>query len=54
MKIKYLVSGGYDKNFEKNDIVINEEGFVVGFIDKIFQNHSEIVFLDDVDFQCQV
>ena len=47
---KYLVSGGYDKNFEKNDIVINEEGFVVGFVDKIFQNHSEIVFLDDVDF----
>ena len=27
-----------------------EEGFVVGFVDKIFQNHSEIVFLDDVDF----
>ena len=47
---KYLVSGGYDKNFEKNDIVINEEGFVVGFVDKIFQNHSEIIFLDDVDF----
>ena len=47
---KYLVSGGYDKNFEKNDLVINEEGFVVGYIDKIFQNHSETVFLDDVNF----
>ena len=47
---QYLVLGGYDKNFEKNDIVINEEGFVVGFVDKIFQNYSEIVFLDDADF----
>ena len=37
---KYLISGGYDKNLEENDILINEEGFVVGFVSKIFQNHG--------------
>ena len=34
----------------KGDIVINDEGFVIGFVDKIFQNHSEIIFLTDSDF----
>ena len=47
---KFLVSGGYDQNFMKGDIVVNDEGFVIGFIDKIFQNHSEIIFLTDSDF----
>ena len=47
---KYLISGGYDKNIVKNDIVINEEGFVIGFIGKIFQNHSEMTFINDADF----
>jgi cell shape-determining protein MreC len=46
----YLVSGGYDKNFVKNDIVVNEDGFVIGFVDKIFQNHSEVIFIYDSAF----
>lgn len=47
---KYLISGGYDKNLEENDILINEEGFVVGLVGKIFQNHSEVKFISDLDF----
>ena len=37
---EYLISGGRNINLEKNDLILNEEGFVVGYVVKIFDDHS--------------
>jgi len=39
---EYLISGGRNINLNKNDLILNEEGFVVGYIVKVFDDHSLI------------
>ena len=47
---EYLISGGRNINLEKNDLIINEEGFVVGYVVKIFDDHSLINTIINNDF----
>tara|TARA_B100000902_G_C27196959_1_gene856994 strand:- start:74 stop:868 length:795 start_codon:yes stop_codon:yes gene_type:complete len=47
---KFLISGGRNLNLNKNDLVLNEEGFVIGFIVKIFDDHSLISSIRNKDF----
>jgi hypothetical protein len=37
---EYLISGGRNINLNENDLILNEEGFVVGYIVKVFDDHS--------------
>ena len=37
---EYLISGGRNINLNKNDLILNEEGFVIGYIVKVFDDHS--------------
>jgi hypothetical protein len=37
---EYLISGGRNINLNKNDLILNEEGFVVGYVVKVFDDHS--------------
>jgi len=37
---EYLISGGRNINLNKNDLILNEEGFVVAYIVKVFDDHS--------------
>ena len=47
---EYLISGGRNINLEKNDLILNEEGFVVGYVVKIFDDHSLINTIINTDF----
>ena len=47
---EYLISGGRNINLEKNDLILNEEGFVVGYVVKIFDDHSLIHTIINNDF----
>ena len=47
---EYLISGGRNINLQKNDLVLNEEGFVVGYVVKIFDDHSLINTIINTDF----
>ena len=47
---EYLISGGRNINLKKNDLVLNEEGFVVGYVVKIFDDHSLINTIINTDF----
>ena len=39
---EYIISGGRNLNLNINDLVLNEEGFVIGYLTKIFDDHSLI------------
>ena len=47
---EYLISGGRNINLEKNDLILNEEGFVVGYVVKIFDDHSLINTIINTEF----
>ena len=47
---EYLISGGRNINLVKNDLILNEEGFVVGYVVKIFDDHSLINTIINSDF----
>ena len=42
---EYLISGGRNINLEKNDLILNEEGFVVGYVVKIFDDHLSLIHI---------
>ena len=47
---EYLISGGRNFNLKKNDLIVNEEGFVVGYVVKVFDDHSLMSSLINSDF----
>ncbi len=47
---EYIISGGRDQNLNVNDLVLNEEGFVIGYLTKIFDDHSLISTLLNSNF----
>ena len=47
---EYLISGGRNINLEKNDLILNEEGYVVGYVIKIFDDHSLVNTIINTDF----
>ena len=47
---EYIISGGRNLNLNVNDLVLNEEGFVIGYLTKIFDDHSLISTLLNSNF----
>ena len=47
---EYLISGGRNINLKKNDLILNQEGYVVGYVNKIFDDHSLINTIVNNDF----
>ncbi|MAW51103.1 MAG: hypothetical protein CMC41_08355 [Flavobacteriaceae bacterium] len=47
---EYLISGGRDNNFEPGDIVINEKGYIVGYLGEVFNDYSILESLDSTNF----
>ena len=47
---EYLISGGRNINLVKNDLILNEEGYVVAYVVKIFDDHSLINTIINSDF----
>jgi len=47
---EYLISGGRNINLNKNDLILNEEGFVVGYVVKVFDDHSLINTIINSEF----
>ena len=47
---EYLISGGRDYNFEPGDLVINEIGFVVGYLGEVFNDYSILESFNSTNF----
>jgi len=47
---EYLISGGRDYNFEPGDLVINETGYVVGYLGEVFNDYSILESFNSTNF----
>ena len=47
---EYLISGGRDYNFEPGDLVINENGFIVGYLGEVFNDYSILESFNSTNF----
>lgn len=47
---QFFIAGGRNINATKNDLIINEEGFVVGYISKVFDDRSLVHTIINNDF----
>jgi len=47
---EYLIAGGRDNNFEPGDIVVNETGYIVGYLGEVFNDYSILESLDSTNF----
>ena len=47
---EYLITGGRDYNFEPGDIVVNETGYIVGYLGEVFNDYSILESLDSTNF----
>jgi len=47
---KFLIAGGRNINASRDDLILNQEGFVVGYITKVFDDHSLINTIINNDF----
>ena len=47
---EYLISGGRDYNFEPGDLVINEIGYVVGYLGEVFNDYSILESFNSTKF----
>jgi len=47
---EYLISGGRDYNFEPGDLVINEIGYVVGYLGEVFNDYSILESFNSTNF----
>ena len=47
---EYIVAGGRDNNFEPGDIVVNENGYIVGYLGEVFNDYSILESLDSTNF----
>ncbi len=47
---EYLISGGRDYNFEPGDLVINESGYIVGYLGEVFNDYSILESFNSTNF----
>jgi len=47
---EYLITGGRDYNFEPGDIVINETGYIVGYLGEVFNDYSILESFNSTNF----
>ena len=47
---EYLISGGRDYNFKPGDLVINEKGYVVGYLGEVFNDYSILESFNSTNF----
>ena len=47
---EYLISGGRNYNFEPGDIVVNDVGFVVGYLGEVFNDYSILESFKSTNF----
>ena len=47
---EYLISGGRDYNFEPGDLVINEIGYIVGYLGEVFNDYSILESFNSTNF----
>ena len=47
---EYLISGGRNYNFEPGDLVINETGYVVGYLGEVFNDYSILESFNSTNF----
>jgi len=47
---EYIIAGGRDNNFEPGDIVVNETGYIVGYLGEVFNDYSILESLDSTNF----
>ena len=51
---EYLIMGGRNYNFVPGDLVINETGYVVGYLGEVFNDYSILESLDSINFSFRV
>ena len=51
---EYLITGGRNYNFVPGDLVINETGYVVGYLGEVFNDYSILESLDSINFSFRV
>ena len=51
---EYLISGGRDYNFEPGDLVINETGYIVGYLGEVFNDYSILESFNSTNFNFRV
>ena len=51
---EYLITGGRNYNFVPGDVVINETGYVVGYLGEVFNDYSILKSLDSTNFSFRV
>ena len=47
---EYLISGGRDYNFEPGDLVIDETGYIVGYLGEVFNDYSILESFNSTNF----
>ena len=47
---EYLISGGRDYNFEPGDLVINEKGYIIGYLGEVFNDYSILESFNSTNF----
>jgi cell shape-determining protein MreC len=47
---EYLISGGRNYNFEPGDLVINETGYIVGYLGEVFNDYSILESFNSTNF----
>ena len=47
---EYLISGGKNYNFERGDLVINELGYIVGYLGEVFNDYSILESFNSTNF----
>ena len=47
---EYLIAGGRDSNFEPGDIVLNETGYIIGYLGEVFNDYSILESLNSTNF----
>ena len=47
---EYLISGGRDYNFDPGDLVINEKGYIIGYLREVFNDYSILESFNSTNF----
>ena len=54
LNLEYLIYGGTNQQLQEGDLVINEEGFVVGYLREVFYSYSILESPYSSDFNLEV
>ena len=54
LNLEYLIYGGTNQQLEVGDLVINEKGFVVGYLREVFYSYSILESPYSSDFKLEV